>query len=171
MTHDRQRSHIATGSTKLNKIRSRSNIGAQCSDAPAPGDGSSASDAALNCSHLFNMNASLSSGDYWVDPDGPGGVAPAQVHCELGPQAWMTVANIRDSAADEMPNTPNTLYLGFRFENGAIHTGPGTVAVSSTNTWPAAGQFRLQQSSYGRRKSLDRSSETLPGVTRMSTQS
>ena len=108
-----------------------------CSDAPTPGDGSSASEPALNCSELYLANSSLPSGNYWVDPDGPGGVAPVLVQCELGvgPEAWMTAANIIDTAFNDMPNTPSTLHLGSRFENGSLHTGPGTVAVSSQTPW------------------------------------
>jgi len=92
---------------------------------------------------LYLADPSLQSGNYWIDPDGPGGVAPVLVQCEFGagPEAWMTAVNITDTAFDDTPNTPATLYLGFRFEGGSIHTGPGTVAVSSTNSWSAAVGF------------------------------
>ena len=109
-----------------------------CADAPEPGDGSDATQPALTCADLFARYPGLSSGDYWMDPDGVGGgVAASKVRCEAGPESWMTVAQLTDTEFDDMPNSVVDLYKGFHNANGGIVVGPGTAAVSRTNEWSA----------------------------------
>jgi hypothetical protein len=113
-----------------------------CIDAPAPGDASSPETAALSCYDLFDRVPNTPSGAYWIDPDGVGGVEPARVHCQVSNQAWMTVATIRDTDKNDVPNSADQMYLGWhRGDETDLWTGPKTSLVGQTNTETAVVGF------------------------------
>jgi hypothetical protein len=112
-----------------------------CIDAPAPGAATSPETAALSCYDLFDRVPNTPSGAYWIDPDGVGGVEPARVHCQVSQKAWMTVATIRDTANDDVPNTATQMYLGWYRDEHGLWNGPGASLVGQTNTETAVVGF------------------------------
>lgn len=53
-----------------------------------------------SCSGLLKNNPNLPTGAYWVDSDGPGGMAPYEVYCEMTTAGggWTLVASVVDRA-------------------------------------------------------------------------
>ena len=45
--------------------------------------GSTSTNAGWSCKHILDQSASTGDGTYWVDPDGPGSIQPAEVYCDM----------------------------------------------------------------------------------------
>jgi len=74
------------------------------------GLGCSKANPAPSCPAIDRANL---DGMYWIDPDGSGGMPSLQLWCDLTAN-WMLVANIYDSAEDDVPNTIDYFHDGWR---------------------------------------------------------
>jgi hypothetical protein len=82
-----------------------------------------------SCKTILDANASTSDGMYWIDPDGDGPIAPAELHCDMTAGGWTLVGNFFDSAADDMPNEAIYVVSGWeQTGSGAWKTGTASVA-------------------------------------------
>ena len=54
--------------------------------------------AALTCKHILESNASTGSQNYWLDPDGDGGLDPFQVFCDMDTEGggWIRISYAAD---------------------------------------------------------------------------
>jgi hypothetical protein len=62
--------------------------------------GSDASNPGRSCLAIKQANASAADGAYWVDPDGGGAVAPAQVYCDMTADGGGWMLSLAVSAKD-----------------------------------------------------------------------
>lgn len=96
-------------------------------------DGQTPAGAGLDCKDILDKSLSLGSGNYWVDPDGPGGVyGPALEYCDMSTSGggWTRVATDHpvhgtswNSAALNTKNFRHTEVL-IRYKSGSVVAGP-----------------------------------------------
>ena len=106
---------------------------------------------ARSCADLFTRYPHFSAGDYWIDPDGVGGVSPVRVHCHSGSGHWMMVASIRDTADDDAPNNGQigAHHGGWNSQPGRIDLGPAVVSANNTGSSAVGFDFIVAAQSQG----------------------
>lgn len=135
------------------------NAGEQCDDGnKTAGDGCAATckvEALSDCAALLKKWPSLADGLYDIDPDGNGPQPSLEVFCHMSDGGWTLVANVYDSAGDDVPNLPEAVTSGWETVASGQWQPPVTIARAATDTgsavaplawvasWPGTAKIRL----------------------------
>lgn len=116
--------------------------GEQCDDKNKQGGDGCAPDCTLepaaSCAALLDKFPALKDGNYVIDPDGGGPLKAVSLYCAMETGGWTLVANLYDSAADDVPNLPGDVTAGWQ-QTGSGQWGPVLeIANSATDTGAAA---------------------------------
>ncbi|MFM2153422.1 MAG: hypothetical protein RL199_1857 [Pseudomonadota bacterium] len=95
--------------------------------------------AGASCAAIKDAMPSAQDGQYVIDPDANGPIAPVSLFCDMTNGGQTLVANFYDSAGDDAPNSTNYVVSGWQqTASGQWNSLASVVAPNSSGTGSAA---------------------------------